>query len=114
MPVRRLTSSEDYRLAHREGRRYAGEFAVVYVRRTGRGEARIGVTVGRQAGGAVRRNRLRRRVREALRHVGELPGGVDLVVIPKVAAGAASFPRLSAALRGALVAAGVVGGPRFS
>lgn len=43
---------------------------------------RAGFTVGRQIRGAVRRNRARRRLREAYRAARDVaPAGVDLVVI---------------------------------
>ena len=41
--------------------------------------ARVGLSVGRRCGGAVARNRLKRRMRAACRQV-ELPAGVDLVL----------------------------------
>jgi ribonuclease P protein component len=50
----------------------------------GAGEARVGFTVGRILGGAVERNRIKRRLREAVRRERrrlDLP--VDVVVNPK-------------------------------
>lgn len=48
---------------------------------------RAGFTVGRQIRGAVRRNRARRRLREAYRAARDVaPAGVDLVVIGRSAA----------------------------
>ena len=45
---------------------------------------RIGLTAGRVLGGAVDRNRIRRRMREAVRlHLAKLPGGVDVVLHPR-------------------------------
>ena len=45
---------------------------------------RVGFKVGRRFGGAVRRNRIRRRLREAYRLTQhDLPKGVDLVCIPR-------------------------------
>lgn len=46
------------------------------------GPARLGITVTRKVGTAVVRNRAKRLVREAFRHLpGLLPDGVDMVVI---------------------------------
>jgi ribonuclease P protein component len=47
------------------------------------GPARLGTAVSRRVGGAVERNRARRRIREAFRLVRrELPAGLDLIAIP--------------------------------
>lgn len=44
--------------------------------------ARLGLSVGRVVGPAVRRNRIKRLLREAFRHVeGDLPPGYDLVIV---------------------------------
>jgi ribonuclease P protein component len=51
--------------------------------------SRLGITVTRKVGNSVRRNRIKRLVREAFRREPSLvPGGVDLVVIAKDGAAA--------------------------
>jgi ribonuclease P protein component len=51
------------------------------------GARRAGFAVGRQVQGAVRRNRVRRRLREAYRAARDVaPAGVDLVVIGRAPA----------------------------
>ena len=56
------------------------------------GTARIGFTVGRVLGGAVVRNRIRRRLREAVRlQRAQLKGPVDVVINPKKTALAVEF-----------------------
>lgn len=45
---------------------------------------RLGIAVGRAFGNAVRRNRIKRLIREAFRHTRHtLPPGLDLVVLPR-------------------------------
>lgn len=60
---------------------------VLYCRKNGRKESRLGLTVGTKLGGAVVRNRVRRRLREIYRlHEGELLPGYDIVVVARVRA----------------------------
>ncbi len=77
-----MRSSRDYRRAYRRGRRLHGEVAVLHVRRNGLDGPRLGLTAGRRVGGAVERNRLRRRVREHYRQAVARDGlpAVDVVV----------------------------------
>jgi ribonuclease P protein component len=62
-------------------------------------QARIGITVSRQVGNAVRRNRIKRLLREAFRQQRALfPRGSDLVVIAKTGCRADSLAEVSAEL----------------
>lgn len=62
----------------------------------GEGEARIGFTVGRVLGGAVQRNRIKRRLREAVRSERQRLGtGVDVVVNPKKSVLQAKFSEVT-------------------
>ena len=50
--------------------------------RNGTNQTRVGLTVSRKVGNAVNRNRVKRWLREAIRHQGDdLPVGFDLVVV---------------------------------
>lgn len=58
---------------------------VAFYNRSGRSAgARVGLTVGKVLGGAVERNRIRRRMRAAIaRHLTELIRPIDLVLHPR-------------------------------
>jgi ribonuclease P protein component len=65
------------------------------------GPRRVGFAVGRQIRGAVRRNRARRRLREAYRAARDVaPPNVDLVVIGRSASLEASTSTLVDDMRG--------------
>ena len=64
-----------------------------------RSTARLGLTVPRAIGGAVVRNRIKRRIREAFRlRRAEIGSQWDIVVNPRRAALDASFPEIQRAL----------------
>jgi ribonuclease P protein component len=59
------------------------------------GVAKVGIITSKRVGGAVVRNRVRRRLRELVRHShAHFPSGSLIVVIAKPAAAAASFEEL--------------------
>ena len=81
---------------------------VFYLRRPGEpgtGNLRIGFTVGKAMGGAVQRNRIKRRLREAVRMSGlglEVPA--DVVINPKRSLLTADFHALQGEIGSALQA----------
>jgi ribonuclease P protein component len=59
--------------------------------------ARVGLTAGKVLGKAHERNRIKRRMREAVRrHVAELPDGMDLILHPKRSVMTMDFGKLEA------------------
>lgn len=91
----RLLRHSDFERVYKQGRRhFAAHMTVFYLRRpdTELNGARVGFTVSKALGGAVERNRIRRRLREAVR-LGDhsTPAGVDVVINPKRSALSADF-----------------------
>jgi ribonuclease P protein component len=90
----RLLKHSDFDRVYKQGRRhFSSHMTVFYFRRAeGASEekpdrgARVGFTVGRVLGGAVDRNRIKRRLREAVRQrrvILKGAGAVDVVINPK-------------------------------
>jgi ribonuclease P protein component len=81
----RLSRSRDFDAVYRHGRSVSTRFLVLY--RFEReddpeGEARLGIAVPKKIGGAVTRNRIKRRLREVWRELlPDIPGGADYVLL---------------------------------
>ena len=81
----RLLRHADFDQVYRQGKRhFAAHITVFYLSRSEGTGFRIGFTVGKALGGAVDRNRMKRRLREAVRlHMPQPASAVDVVINPK-------------------------------
>ena len=80
----RLLKHSDFDRVYKQGRRHFSSHMTVFYLQQAEGGARVGFTVGRVLGGAVERNRIKRRLREAVRQRRSvLKGAVDVVINPK-------------------------------
>ncbi len=104
----RLTGPADFQRVRRTGTSYSHPLFVVVVCANELPVARIGVSASRSLGGAVQRNRAKRRLREAFQPiVAEVRGGWDLVVIARPALLDAEWPAVQAAARSLVMRAGL-------
>lgn len=108
MRAERLRRTKDIEIVRAEGEQRADRHFLLRVRRNGLASVRIAVASPRSVGSAVRRNRARRRVREAirtaLRERATAPGA-DLFVLARAAAVDAPSDALRGAVRAQLDAA---------
>ncbi len=87
-----LKENHLFRRLYAKGKSAASPTLAVYVRPNHHAKNRLGLTVGTKVGKAVRRNRVRRRIREAYRiHEDRMAPGYDLVVVARVRAAYAPY-----------------------
>lgn len=95
----RLVRRGEYDAVYREGRRRSGREFTVFLCPNGLAHSRFGWSIRKTLGGAVRRNRIRRRLREIVRlHRQEIPPGWDIVIHPRSSAATAEFSLLAGEL----------------
>src|SRR5437667_8397874 len=83
-PIEHLRRNSDFRRVYERRRSVSDPTMIVYACENGLPFLRLGMSVSRKFGPAVRRNRLRRLYREAFRLTRqEMPTGLDLVLIPR-------------------------------
>jgi ribonuclease P protein component len=97
----RILRSADFRTVYDKGIRVSSPMFAAFCLARGDGEsARLGLTVPRAIGGAVLRNRIKRRLREAFRmHRAEFGSRWDIVLNPRRAALAAPFAEIERAFQ---------------
>ena len=83
-PHEHLRRPADFQAVYDRRRSAADGTLVVYARENGLAYSRVGLSVSKKFGSAVRRNRIRRLMREAYRLCkDDLPSGYDLVLVPR-------------------------------
>jgi ribonuclease P protein component len=97
---RRLRTPDEFRRVREESPRvWPHPLLVLYLAPNDLGRSRVGITVSSRVGKAVVRNKVRRRLREALRgRLDRLPAGSDVLVIARPRSATATWPELCAAL----------------
>jgi ribonuclease P protein component len=92
----RLLRHADFERVYKSGKRhFATHMTVFYLAQQEAQGFRVGFTVSKALGGAVVRNRMRRRLREAVRLVREGAGpAVDVVINPKKSLLTADFTEI--------------------
>ena len=103
-----LRRKADFDALGRGGTARSSRLLVLRSLRTDGAETRVGLSTPRSLGGAVQRNRVRRRLRELIRERrGSIGNGWDLLLIARPEAATASHAELRAALGSLLERSGI-------
>ena len=81
----RLRKSADYKRVYAHGSKKVGQYLQIFYLPNGSISPRFGMSVGSRVGNAVKRNRLKRWIREAIRkNKGFIRSGLDIVIHPRL------------------------------
>ncbi|WP_438445188.1 ribonuclease P protein component [Gorillibacterium sp. sgz5001074] len=110
----RLTRREDFNKVYRHGKSSANHQFVVYIMPQSAavpGESfRLGVSVSKKVGNAVVRNRIRRLVKEIVRHNGEkIAPRTDMILIARKPAAEMEYAEMEKSVLHVLKRAGILG-----
>jgi ribonuclease P protein component len=78
----RIRRRSEFQQVYERGVRIHGRYATVFMLPNDRAVGRLGIAATKKLGGAVRRNRAKRLIREVFRRNNIAPG-FDVVVVPK-------------------------------
>ena len=94
-----LKKNHEFKRLYNKGKSAASLCAAVYCRRNGRTLNRLGVTVSTKLGGAVQRNRIRRRLKEIYRlNEEKLAVGYDVVIVARMRSRYAEYHELESSV----------------
>ena len=82
--MRSLTRKRNFESVFKEGTSLATKYLVIYAKTNELDHNRLGLSVSKKIGGAVKRNKIKRLLREAMRKLsGEIPLNYDFVIIAR-------------------------------
>jgi len=94
-----LTKNYEFKRLYNKGKSAASKYVVIYCARNYKAVNRFGITVSTKLGGAVQRNRIRRRFKEIYRlneHV--LRKGYNIVLVARLKSSDASWKELESSV----------------
>ena len=97
----RLKKRNEFRTVFQRGRSFANrQFVLYYYKRKTDGPFRVGISVSRKVGKAVTRNRIKRLIKEVVRHwTPILKPQVDMVIIVRKSAAGMEYQQVKQSLR---------------
>ena len=81
-PDERIRRRAEFRLVYDQGLRISGRYSTLFILANKLDVGRLGIAATKKLGGAVKRNRAKRLIREVFRR-NKIASGFDVVVVPK-------------------------------
>lgn len=79
-----LKKNYEFVRIYKKGKFFAGRFIVIYVMKNRFGTNRLGITVNKKVGKSVKRNRMKRLIRESYRFFEDfIPPSLDIVFVAR-------------------------------
>ena len=106
-----LKKKKDFQAVYSRGKSYANRFLVLYVFRSNGFQGKVGFAAGKKLGNAVKRNRVKRLLRESYRmNQGAIKEGVSLLLVGRKATVDAGCQDLEKAFLALAKKAGIMAG----
>lgn len=99
MNYERLRKDADFKNVYKKGKSAANKTFVIYFAKNGLDCTRIGFSISKKVGNAVKRNRIRRLIKENLKDMDNLKQGYDIIFIARIASSNIEFIDTGRAIR---------------
>lgn len=84
MKILKLKENRDFRRVYNKGTSYVSPYFVIYINKNRRKDVRLGITVGKKIGNAVKRNRAKRVITAAFSNFHpQIAKGYDFVIVAR-------------------------------
>jgi len=104
----RLSKTSDFQRVRKNGNSYSNPLVVLIAQENGSTHTKIAVSASRSVGNAVQRNRVKRKIREAMRtFLTQITPGWDIVILSRQRMTSASLDETKEALDHVLCRAGL-------
>ena len=105
-----LKKDSDFRKVYKHGKSFANKYLVMYILDNKSDFSRVGFSVSKKVGKATVRNKVRRRIREGFRLIGDeyIKSGYDIVFIARVAIKEADYKDIEKSMNHLIRKAGLI------
>ncbi len=96
----RLRKNMEFKKVYKSGKNYWNRNLILFIKKNGDKNTRIGISITKKIGNAVVRNKLKRRIKSINEdYITSIKSGYDIVIIPKKNAVELTFKDLESAVK---------------